>query len=219
VPPLTAAPGTKFAPFWGERLVDVIHLLTMRRRRDGCTSLHSHPRNRALSHAVAAREFGKGRALRAPPPCFCLLRIGQFWFPAHVLPALLRPTTALGGAGADEITLHVGEAAKHGNHQPPGTGAGIGPWLGEGAELRLGVDDLLDDGEQVEGAPRARRSIRVTVTTSPGARPASILRSSRRSLCAPVTFSLYQSTPICGIPQARSDVTPNRYPDEVRPRE
>jgi hypothetical protein len=36
---------------------------------------------------------------------------------------------------------------------------------------------------------RARRSIRVTVTTSPGARPLSSLRSSRRSAGAPVTFS------------------------------
>jgi transposase len=33
--------------------------------------------------------------------------------------------------------------------------------------LRLGVHDLLDDTEQVE-VQRARRSIRVTVTTSPG---------------------------------------------------
>ena len=30
--------------------------------------------------------------------------------------------------------------------------------------------------------------MRVTVTTSPASRPASILRSSRRSLCAPVTL-------------------------------
>ena len=35
---------------------------------------------------------------------------------------------------------------------------------------------------------RARRSMRVTVTTSPGARPLSILRSSRLSLCAPMTL-------------------------------
>jgi hypothetical protein len=38
---------------------------------------------------------------------------------------------------------------------------------------------------------RARRSIRVTVTTSPGASLPSMRRSWRRSLCAPVTFSLY----------------------------
>ena len=36
---------------------------------------------------------------------------------------------------------------------------------------------------------RARRSIRVTVTTSPGASLPSMRRSWRRSLCAPVTFS------------------------------
>lgn len=30
-----------------------------------------------------------------------------------MLPALMRPATALGGAGADKVTLHVGEAAQH----------------------------------------------------------------------------------------------------------
>jgi hypothetical protein len=36
-----------------------------------------------------------------------------------VLPALLCPAAALGGAGADKIALHVGEAAENGNHQAP----------------------------------------------------------------------------------------------------
>ena len=48
--------------------------------------------------------------------------------------------------------------------------------------LSLGVDDLLERGEQVEGAAR-ERSIRVTVTTSPWVW-SSILGSSRRSFCA-----------------------------------
>jgi hypothetical protein len=33
-------------------------------------------------------------------------------------------------------------------------GAGIGPRLSQRAELRLGVHDLLDDGEQIKGAAR-----------------------------------------------------------------
>jgi hypothetical protein len=37
-------------------------------------------------------------------------------------------------------------------HQPPGAGAGVGPRFRQGSELRLGVRDLLDDTEQVEGA-------------------------------------------------------------------
>ena len=40
------------------------------------------------------------------------------------------------------------------NHQAPGAGAGVGPRFRQGSKLRLGVHDLLDDGEQVEGAPR-----------------------------------------------------------------
>jgi hypothetical protein len=69
-----------------------------------------------------------------------------------------------------------------------GAGGGVGPRFRQGSKLRLGVHDLLDDGEQVEGA--AREAVNpFTVTTSPGARAFSIFRSSRRSLCAPVTFS------------------------------
>jgi hypothetical protein len=44
-----------------------------------------------------------------------------------MLPTLLRPAAALGGAGADKIALHIGKAAENGNHQAPGAGAGIDP--------------------------------------------------------------------------------------------
>jgi hypothetical protein len=87
------------------------------------------PRNRALADIVAAGEFGKGRALGPPPPCFGLLCVGQLRGSAHVLPALLGRAAALGGAGADKVALDVGEAAQHGNHQAPGAGAGVGPRL------------------------------------------------------------------------------------------
>jgi hypothetical protein len=47
-----------------------------------------------------------------------------------MLAALLRPAAALGGAGAEKRTLHVGQAAENGNHQAPGAGADVGPRLG-----------------------------------------------------------------------------------------
>jgi len=50
--------------------------------------------------------------------------------------------------------LHVGEASENSNHQAPGAGAGVGLRLGKRTELRLGAHELLDDGEQVEGAAR-----------------------------------------------------------------
>jgi hypothetical protein len=71
---------------------------------------------------------------------------------------------AFGGVGADQVALHVCQAAENGNHQPPGAGAGVGPRFGQGSELRLGVHDALDDFEQIEGAageavnPRYRHS-------------------------------------------------------------
>jgi hypothetical protein len=54
--------------------------------------------------------------------------------------------------------------------------------------LRLGVHDALDDAEQIEGVagepvnPRHRHHVA-------GGEGLSILRNSRLSLCAPVTFS------------------------------
>ena len=50
---------------------------------------------------------------------------------ANMLPALLRPAAAFGGAGADKVALHVRQPAKNGNHQAAGAGAGVGPRLGE----------------------------------------------------------------------------------------
>jgi hypothetical protein len=41
--------------------------------------------------------------------------------------------------------------AKDRDHEAAGAGGGIGPGLGEGAEMRAGIDDALDDGEEVEG--------------------------------------------------------------------
>ena len=103
---------------------------------------------------VAAREFGESSTLRPPPSGLGLLRRRQLRRTAHTLPALLRPAAALGGAGADKIALHVGESSENGNHQAPGAGASVSPRLGKRPELRLGVHDLLDDGEQIEGAAR-----------------------------------------------------------------
>src|ERR1700730_8524450 len=67
----------------------------------------SQSRNRALSHTVAAREFGKRGTFRPSVTGLGLLFVCQFRFPAHALPALLGPAAALGGAGADKIALHV----------------------------------------------------------------------------------------------------------------
>jgi hypothetical protein len=67
------------------------------------------------------------------------------------MPARLGAAPALRRAGADKIALNVGEAAKDGNHQAPGAGGGVGPQLGQRAELPARIDDALDDGEKVEG--------------------------------------------------------------------
>ena len=70
------------------------------------------PRNRTLAHAIAAGEFGKRSTFRPSPAGLGLLRICQFRFPAHALPALLRLAAALGGADADKIALHSAKPPK-----------------------------------------------------------------------------------------------------------
>ena len=60
-----------------------------------------------------------------------------------MLAARLGAAPALRRAGADKIALHVGEAAKDGNHQAPGAGGGVGPRLGQRAELPARVHWLL----------------------------------------------------------------------------
>jgi hypothetical protein len=53
----------------------------------------------ALSYAVAAREVPRARHAVHVAAGLGLLCHDQFWSPAHVLPALLRPAAALSGAG------------------------------------------------------------------------------------------------------------------------
>jgi hypothetical protein len=120
-----------------------VGLFSLSRRRAG---------NRRAADVVAAGEFVERSALRAPPDGLLLLGRCQGRGAAHVLSLGLGAAPAFGGAGADQIALDVGEASEYREHQAPGAGAGISPRLGQGSELRLGVRDALDDGEQVEGA-------------------------------------------------------------------
>jgi hypothetical protein len=52
-----------------------------------------------------------------------------------------------GGTGADQVALNIGQAAEYRQHQAPGAGAAVGSRFRQGSELRLGVDDALDDAE------------------------------------------------------------------------
>ena len=108
--------------------------------------------DRRAAYIVAAREFVECRALRAASDGLFLLSRCEERGSAHVLSLGLGAAPTFGGAGADQIALHVGEASEYGEHQAPGAGAGVGPRLRQGSKLRLGVRDALDDGEQVEGA-------------------------------------------------------------------
>ena len=116
--------------------------------------------------------------------CWAGVREGR-----HVLSLGLGAASAFGGTGADKIALHVGEAAENRQHQAPGAGAGVGPRLGQGSKLRALASTMRLTMPNRSNVLRASRSMRVTVTTSPGWRRSSMRRSSRRSARAPVTFS------------------------------
>ncbi len=81
-----------------------------------------------------------------------LLCRGECRGSAHLVPSRFGAAPAFGGTRADKVALHVRQAAENGQHQAASAGAGVGPRLSERTKLRLGVHDLLDDSEQVEGA-------------------------------------------------------------------
>jgi hypothetical protein len=54
------------------------------------------------------------------------------------LSACIGAAPAFGSACPNKIALHVGEAAKDGNHQAPGAGGGVGPRLGQGKAPHTG---------------------------------------------------------------------------------
>jgi phosphate-selective porin len=45
----------------------------------------------------------------------------------------LAAAPTFGGAGADQVALHVGKPAEYRQHQAPGADAGVGPRLGQKA--------------------------------------------------------------------------------------
>ena len=88
---------------------------------------------------------------------------------------------AFGGAGADKIALDVGEASKHRQIKRPVLVlvSAHGSASDRNSALASTIRLTISNRSKV---PRARRSIRVTVTTSPGASLPSIRLSSRRLL-------------------------------------
>ena len=135
----------------GQRLsIRCGHLLP----HDQCSCGSGRAPDGRYADVVAVCQFLQRRALRAASGGLFLLRRVERRGPPH-WPALgLGAAPAFGGAGADKVALNVCEAAQYRQHQTPGAGAGVGPWLGHRSKLRLRVHDALDDAEQVERAAR-----------------------------------------------------------------
>lgn len=128
----------------------------VRRRTDrGARRLHSgsepQPAYGGLTDVEDTRQVSQQGAVRQAFTHLLLLLGAEGRSAPHRLAALLGPCAALCRPGADQVAFHVGEASEDGEHESAGAGAGIGPRLGEGAELRLRIHDPPNNGEQVEG--------------------------------------------------------------------
>jgi hypothetical protein len=105
-----------------------------------------------------------------------------------MLSSKLGAVPAFGGTGADKIALD--------SARPPSTASIKRPVLvpvsahGSASDRNSAFASTMRlTMPKRSKVLRARRSMRVTVTTSPGASRSSMRRSSRRSARAPVTFS------------------------------
>jgi hypothetical protein len=179
------------APCAADQCLVGIGYFPSRRRSSGAC----HSANGGYADIVAAGEFVERSALHTATAGLFLLYRSECRGSAHVLSLGLGAASAVGGAGADKVALHVAS--------PPNTAIISRPVLvpvsahGSASERNCGLASTICLTMAQRCCAR-RRSMRVTVTTSPGARVSSILRSWRRSLCAPVTFSrkiLVQPTP------------------------
>ncbi len=142
----------------------------------------------AQADMVTARQFLERCTLGASAAGLHLLRVGQLRAAADALPARLRLAPAFCRAGADWIALHVGQSAEHGIIKRPVlvdvsahgcAGDRNGPPVST-------ISLTMANKSKVE---QDSRSIRVTVTPSPGPIAFRSFNNSRRSGPAPVTFS------------------------------
>ena len=67
--------------------------------------------------------------------------------------ALLRPLSCLARPGHDQLTLELGQAAEHSQHQPTMGCCGIGPSILEALEAGATLADGSQDVEQVARRP------------------------------------------------------------------
>ena len=151
--------------------------------------LHSfrYPEYRRQPDVIGARQFFECRPFGAAKAGFLLLCVSEFrGCPKRCprpSPGFARPSS---GCGSDRA-LHL--SACRGQRSSAARCWSVSVH-GSASDRKLTprVHDLFDDGKQIEDRAR-QRSIRVTITTSPGVKAFRSFSSSRRSVRAPLTFS------------------------------
>src|SRR5580704_9697987 len=89
--------------------------------------------------------------------CFASLMRRERRLPAELDAVCDGARPAFARAGADQIALELGQAAEHGQHQPPMRCGGVGPRVAERSESGLLVGDRRQYVEKV--ARRSRQAI------------------------------------------------------------
>ena len=131
---------------------------------------------------MSTKDSPASRAQRLPA-----LVVRQFRLAAHYYPASFGALPAFAGATSDQFSLELGEAAQDRQHQPAVRCGRVRPGIPQRFESGALVGDRAEHVQKI--ARRARRSRRVTTSTSPSPRCAIRRDSCLRSDLAPLIFS------------------------------
>ena len=106
-----------------------------------------------VRYAVGAGDINQRFACIPALPCLLALKGIQLDRAAHMHTACPGTGAPFTGAGADQFTLELGQAAEDGQDQAAMRGRGIGPGIGERLEGGTCLTDAIEDVEQIAGAP------------------------------------------------------------------
>jgi hypothetical protein len=88
-----------------------------------------------VAHVIASSYFAdRFLVVVTSPNCFSDLVRSEFRLAAQPDAPCFSAFPALAGAGADQLSLKLGKAAQHGQHQAAMRRRGVGPSVGKGAE-------------------------------------------------------------------------------------
>src|SRR5262249_370357 len=146
-------------------------------------------RYRRLRDAIGTGEIGLHCAIGKALKGFCALMRGECRGATETHATGLGALPAFACTGTNQLALKLGQATENREHQPAVRRRGVCPGVFQAAETSFTLANVAKTFNKSR-VDCARRSKRVTITTSPGSSRLISLASSARSVFAPETFSL-----------------------------